>query len=348
MSYKIFHEDIQNNQLKSIYIFYGPERLMIDRMLELCKGRCLNQAMVDFNFVTTEGDSLSFGQIFSQVEMLPMMDTRRILVIKNPSFLVRDQWQDDQIQRFLDLHRHGLATTTTILWSETLDKRKKLVKDIAKIGSVIGFERLDEVECAKWLRQEAKRLQMSLPLAMAQYFVERSGYLHQDSEVDLYQMLSWLEKLTGSIRGQEIDKRSIDVLLDQAVEANVFKWVDAVFEGQGRLVAIQQQALLENDEAPLKLLYMLHRHLRQLYKVKLMLDEGYSQTAISDQLSLKPFVVKKSAGQVAKWSRPMLSDLISVFQKADLWMKSSSMAPETILDYAVGRVLTAKNRKPSS
>ena len=54
MSYKDFHEDIQQNRLKPIYLFYGPERLMIDRMIEQCKNRCLGEMTMDFNFVVTE------------------------------------------------------------------------------------------------------------------------------------------------------------------------------------------------------------------------------------------------------------------------------------------------------
>lgn len=340
MSYKDFYEDIQSGQLKTLYIFYGPERLMVDRMLETCRQRCLSPATVDFNYVVAEADQLSFSQIFNQIEMLPMMDARRILVLKNPGFLAKDLWSEGQLRQFLDFHSASDCATTTIMWAESVDKRKRLVKDIGKIGRLIGFERLDEVECAKWLRQESKRLEMAMSAGVSQHFVQRSGYLHQDSEIDLYQMLSWLARLAGTCRGTEVTARQVDEILDQAVEANVFKWVDAVFEGQGKLATTQQEALLANDEAPLKLLFMLHRHLRQLYKVKLLLDQGFSQTSVADELAIKPFVVKKSAGQVARISFQGMSDLMEVLQQADLWMKSSSMSPETILDYAVGNILT--------
>ena len=339
MSYKDFHEDIQQNRLKPIYLFYGPERLMIDRMIEQCKNRCLGEMTMDFNFVVTEGDSLSYGQVFNMVEMLPVMDERRVVVIRNPNFLAKDQWSDNQLKHFLEFHSDTQCTTTTILWSDSVDKRKKIVKDIAKIGRVIEFERLDEIACAKWLKQEAKRLNVDLSLSIATHFVQRSGYLHQETDVDLYQMLSWLKKLEGLTTTNVVGLDQIDALMDQSIEGNVFKWVDAVFEGHLKLSQMQRTALIEQGEAPLKLLFMLHRNLRQLYKVKLLLDEGYTQTTLAEQLSLKPFVVKKSIQQLARFDRIGLASAMDGMVQADQWMKSSSMTPELLLDYAVGQIL---------
>ncbi len=339
MSYKDFHDDIQQNQLKSIYLFYGPERLMIDRMVEQCRMRCLSDMALDFNFVVSEGDNLSFGQVYNMVEMLPVMDQRRVVLIKNPNFLSKDLWLDGQVKQFLEFPSDPNCTTTTILWADGVDKRKKLVKEIGKIGRIIAFDRLDEIACGKWLKQEAKRLDMDMSIGVAQHLVQRSGYLHQETEVDLYQMLSWLQRMEGLFKGQALTVAHVDELLDQSVEGNVFKWVDAVFEGQHKLSYLQQQALLEQGEAPLKLLFMLHRNLRQMYKVKLMLGEGYSQTTISEQMGLKAFVVKKSVQQGTRLDNQSFLDLMDQMVQADQWMKSSAMRPDLILDFAVGQII---------
>lgn len=339
MTYKEFLEDIQGNALKPLYLFYGQERLMIDRMLETCRQRCLNPATVDFNYIVVEGDQHNFGQLYSLCEMLPAMDVRRILVVKQPNFLQKDLWTEAQQKQFLKFHQDEQCSTTTILWCETVDKRKKFVKEIGKVGRIISFDALDEIACVKWVQQEAKRLGLSLVNQQAQYFVQRSGYLHQDSTVDLYQMMSWLARLQGLVGDGTLVPAQIDQVLDQAVESNLFKWIDAVFEGQGNVAIRQRDTLIAHGEAPLKLFFMLHRHLRQLYKVKLLLMEGYSQGAICDQLGLKAFVVKKSANQVGKMKVEHLSEMLESVQQVDGWMKSSGVKPDLLLDYSMGKIL---------
>lgn len=339
MSYKEFYQAVSENALKSLYVFYGPEILLIDRMLEQAREKCLSPLTVDFNYVVVESDGIAFENAFGMVEMLPVMDIRRIVVFKNPLFIQKESWDEASLKTFLQFHGASDCATTTILWVPTIDKRKKIFKEIAKIGEVIAFDALEEADLNKWLRQEVKKGGKVLSAGVASHLIERSGYYHQDTEVDLYCMLGWLQTLLHQTPDMEIQKKDIDRILKFSVEANVFKLVDAVFEGQKKTAHQQVQALVASGEAELKLLFMLQRHIRQLLKVKQLHMEGFSQATISEMLSLKSFVVKKSLGHCNRLSVAQLREMLFLTERTDGYMKSSATPVTTLLEWVVIKLM---------
>lgn len=342
MSYKEFYQAVSENTLKPLYVFYGPEILLIDRMLEQAREKCLSSLTVEFNYAIVESDNITFEQSFGMVEMLPVMDNRRIVVFKNPLFIQKELWDESSLKSFLQFHSVADCTTTTILWVPTIDKRKKIFKEISKIGDVISFDALDEGDLNKWLRQEVKKGGKILSAAVATHLIERSGYYHQDTEVDLYCMLGWLQTLLHQTSDVEILKKDVDHILKFSVEANVFKLVDAVFEGQKTVAQQQIQALIASGEAELKLLFMLQRHVRQLLKVKQLHQEGFSQATISEMLSLKSFVVKKSLGHCNRLSLAQLREILFLTERTDGYMKSSATPVTTLLEWVVVKIMLLK------
>jgi DNA polymerase-3 subunit delta len=339
MSYKEFYQAITGSTLKTLYLFYGEETLLIDRMLNTAKDKCLNAATAEFNYVVLNAESLTFDRLYSAIEMLPMMDSRRIVVVKNPSFIQKDEWSDAQLKLFLKFHEEVACSTTTILWVEQVDKRKRIVKDIQKIGSVIHFDKLDETDLNKWIRQEVKKGHKSIDVGTATYFIERCGYFHQDSEVDLYRLSTLLQTLLHSSNHAVIVKADIERVLKQSVEGNIFKMLDALFEKRHKVAVEQTHALIEHGEAELKILFMIQRQIRQLLKVKQLHSEGFSATVIGEQLSLKPFIVKKNITQIQKTSLSSLRAMLYGVEEADRMMKSSSVTTRTVLEWLIVKLL---------
>ncbi len=322
MSYRDFYNDIKNKQLASLYLLYGSERLMIDRMLENLVNATLNPATVDFNYIVKSGKELTFSEAMDVVERLPMMDDRLVVVIDDADFLNSTQWSDEEKVKFANYHRDN-ATLTTILIVETIDKRKKLFKQLKKVAKVIEFGRLDELTLAKWLIQEAARFDKTMSMNIAIQLVNKLGYTNKDSELDLYAVRSTLQRICYLSKGTDVDEKSLSEVVDNSLESNIFKMVDALFEGRAVYVFEQFSKLLQTGEVAMKINFMIHRHIRQLLKIKYLADVGYSAKSIESALGIKGFVVRKALGQLKKLSRADLLDLLSRAADCDLQLKSS-------------------------
>ncbi|MCK8058010.1 MULTISPECIES: DNA polymerase III subunit delta [unclassified Fusibacter] len=338
MSYKEFYEDIKSESFKSLYVFYGPEKLLIESMLEQARTKCLLEHVADFNYVVKEAEGITYQDAFSMIEMLPVMDERRIVVLKEPTFLVKDEWGDKSVSSFIKYHENNQQIMTILVMSG-IDKRKKAFKDIAKIGKLVHFDHLDERELFKWIKQEAKKGGKTISDSACHVFVDRTGYLNKETEMDLYGLLGLIKTLMHGTSSDEITKEQVISALKLSVDANIFVMVDSLFEGRAKVAFNQLYALVEGGEAAIKIMFMIQRHIRQLLKVKLLAKEGFSAKAISDTLGLKPFVVKKSLNQVSRLSVESLRNMLFDAQRADANMKSS-LDPQTVLETLMTRILS--------
>ncbi len=322
MSYRDFYNDIKHKQLASLYLLYGSERLMIDRMLENLVETTLNPALSAFNYIVKSGKELSFNEAMDAVERLPMMDDRLVVVIDDADFLNSTQWSDEAKLSFVNYHQDK-TTLTTILIVETIDKRKKLFKQLKKVAKVIEFGRLDELTLAKWLIQEAARFDKTMSMNIAIQLVNKLGYTNKDSELDLYAVRSTLQRICYLSKGADVDEKSLAEVVDNSLESNIFKMVDALFEGRAAYAFEQFSKLLQTGEVAIKISFMIHRHIRQLLKIKYLADVGYSAKSIESALGIKGFVVRKALGQLKKLSKEDLLDLLSRAADCDLQLKSS-------------------------
>ncbi|MEG2246691.1 MAG: DNA polymerase III subunit delta, partial [Peptostreptococcaceae bacterium] len=73
---------MNNNEFKSVYLFYGREFYLLENAIKTCKNS-LNESMIDFNMDILDGKELTLDQVLSNAETLPFMDERKILIIKD-------------------------------------------------------------------------------------------------------------------------------------------------------------------------------------------------------------------------------------------------------------------------
>ncbi len=322
MSYKDFYNDIKSGQLSSLYLLHGSEKLMIDRMLEPLVETALVPATRSFNYIAKAGETLSFAEAMQAVERLPMMDQRIVVVIQAADFLMSSQWTDAERAHFIDYHKDN-PTLTTILVAESIDKRKRAYKQIEKVGKVIAFDRLDEKTLAKWISQEVGRIGKTIDSKTAYQLVDKLGYCHKDASIDLYGVLSTLQRICDLTKGKAIGLENLAEVVDNSLEANIFKMIDALFEGRAQLAFRQFNRLLASGEVAIKIGFMIHRHLRQLQKINYLAAQNYSAKSIESALGIKGFIVRKALGQLRRYSASDLKRLLEAAVVCDLQLKSA-------------------------
>ncbi len=322
MSYKDFYNDIKSNQLSSLYLLYGSEKLMIDRMLEQLLDNALEPSMRSFNYLTKSAEDLSFAEAISAVERLPLMDQRIVVVIDNADLLMTAQWSDDERKHFIDYHKNN-DTLTTVLVAANVDKRKQFYKQIKKVGKAIEFGRLDERTLAKWIIQEVKRMGKSIEMKAALRLVDKLGYTNKDATINLYAVQNTLQRICNLTKRATIETENLDEVVDNSLEANIFKMIDALFEGQAKQAFHQFNRLLANGEVAIKISFMIHRHLRQLQKINYLMMQNYSAKSIESALGLKGFVVRKALAQLKRYSADDIKQLLEAAIACDLQQKSS-------------------------
>jgi len=128
---------INNKVYSPVYFLMGEETFYIDlisNMLETC---ILTEDEKEFNQTILYGKDSSVEEIVSYCKRYPMMSKYQVIILKEAQDLSR------KIEQFSDYMLNPLISTILIInyKYKSLDKRKKLFKNIQKFGIVLDCQK---------------------------------------------------------------------------------------------------------------------------------------------------------------------------------------------------------------
>jgi DNA polymerase-3 subunit delta len=105
--------------------------------------------------------------------------------------------------------------------------------------------------------------------------------------------------------------------------------------------ASEARAMLDDlmeDERPEMLIGLFARKMRDMYKVKMMLDAGFGQGAIAQKLGMKPFAVKMLAKECGRFKQEELRQALMDLADLDYGIKSGQRDPALALPETLARI----------
>lgn len=139
--------DIKAGKVKPIYFLMGEEPYYIDRITEYLEQHLLTEEEKGFNQMVLYGRDTTIEDIVSNAKRYPMMAERQVVIVKEAQDLSRT------IESLESYVLNPQPTTVLVMAYKykTLDKRKKLVKTIDKMGLVYESKKLYENQVGQWI-----------------------------------------------------------------------------------------------------------------------------------------------------------------------------------------------------
>lgn len=322
MNYKDFYKEINNKTLGSLYLFTGREMFIANSMLEQAIASVLDEGQREFNFVELKEDKLEFSEFYNALNTLPLFCDKKILVIRCEAIFNSALWSDADLKRLKSFfEKNAISDTIVFFISEKVDARNKFYKAIRSLGKIVQYDKINESELVAWISKQFALFRVKIEQKVIKAFAVHCGYLNSDFDIDLYHLQSDIKALAMEFQGSSISERVILSRYDNSQEANLFKAIDSIFE-QSKDCYEKWNLLIDRGEPALKLLFMLHRHLRQLLGVKLSISLGKTQRQIEEEMNLKNFVAKKYISQSKRFELPRLYELLENAAKIDFAFKN--------------------------
>ena len=149
----------------------------------------------------------------------------------------------------------------------------------------------------------------------------------------LYEIHGELQKLLTYLGSRTlIDVADVQSVVSKGRAENIFELGNAVGRGDvGRALALAS-SLTDAGEAPLKILSLLVRHFRQLWKVRELQVQKRSPKEIAGTAGVPFFVIQPMIAQGKRFSRSNFYRAFELFLETDLAMKSSGADAEALLE----------------
>ncbi len=315
------HKAIKSRTLPPVLYLYGAEPFLRQKALLQIEKAVLTPGNEDFNRHIFYGKGISVADVTEAVMTLPVFAEKRLVVIKDAQALTAADL--DSLSGCIE---QPVAETCLVFSGDKIDSRRKFFKNLKKIDALVEFKPLSERQIPAFIRQHLEDLEFSITGDALALFVIRVG-------CSLLEVMTELEKLTlyaGTPR--LIDVADVQAVVSSIRAENIFAIGNAVGQQDAARALILGRHLVADGEAPLKILALLTRHYRQLWKARELQVEGRSSSEIARGVGVPPFVVGELISQGRRYSRKDFRRAFGLFVEADLAMKSSGSQAEVVLE----------------
>ncbi|MBR1520161.1 MAG: DNA polymerase III subunit delta [Bacteroidaceae bacterium] len=177
-------EMVRKQEYVPIYLLMGDESYYIDRISEYIADNVLTKDEQDFNqtviYCTRE---TSVGDVINCARRYPMMAKYQVVIVKEAQNLLK-------LDELAVYAQNPLMTTILVICYKngSVDRRKKLVPSIEKVGIVYESKKLKEGMLPQFIADYLRRKQVSIEEKACQVLAESVG-------ADLNRMAGELDKL---------------------------------------------------------------------------------------------------------------------------------------------------------
>lgn len=336
-----FDASLKRGVIAPVYLFYGEETYLRDLAMLRLKEYCeqVGQAGLDVDVI--EGETTDPAEIAARAETLPFFAARRLVMVKNPSFLKSSRRGGEAggggeskptgRESALIEYIKNPSPSTCLVFStgEAVDKRKRLFQAIKKYGREMEFTYLSPGDLTRWVAKRAGQSGRRFAPGAANVLLDAAGPSLQALSLEI-------EKLIHYTAGREvITTEEIRLLCPPRLEENIFTVVDAVGSRRYREALTGIKDMLAAKEPPLKILSMIARQFRILLMVRDLNERGCPAREVAERLKIHPFVAQKAAAQSRNFSKPLLIRALAGLSELDMGVKTGKMefypAMETFL-----------------
>ena len=231
--------DIKAGNIKPIYFLMGEEPYYIDKLSEYIEDNILTEDEKGFNQTVLYGRDATIEDIDSTAKRYPMMAERQVVIVKEAQDLAKTI---DKLESYASNPMH--STVLVICYKyKTLDKRKKWVKLMEKVGVVFESKKLYENQVGQWITRVLQGRGYSIEPKANAMLVEFLGN-------DLSKINNELEKLQIILpKGTTIIAKHIEENIGFSKDFNNFELLNAL-GSKNQLKAYQiVQYFSENEKA---------------------------------------------------------------------------------------------------
>lgn len=337
-------KDIEQGRIASIYVIYGTQKLVAEEILTLLHDKVLDEEDADFNYEVFDMREQSIQLVVEAAETFPFMGDRRLVVARESTFLTASREPKDvehDLDVLLSYASDPVDHSVLVLMVDEakLDERKKLVKTLKKSAAMVACQDIREDQLLVWLKNTASEYGVQIDQSASQMMVQLIGS-------DMQMLKSEMGKIANYV-GQEgqIDTEAVEDLVSRSIEQDVFKLVDHVAHVRTEKALDILHELLKQKEEPIKILFLLARQYRIIYRVMEMSQQGHSRQDIASKAGVRPFVVSFALDQARLYSERQIRSVLKQLAEIDHLMKSGKMEKVLALELFLLRLGARRKKK---
>jgi DNA polymerase-3 subunit delta len=303
---------------------YLAERAL-ERLLADVVGSDRSQSVETF-----DGGEASWSAVVDAARTGSLFVSRRAVLVRRAEAM---KGEGEDVLAYLEAPNPG---TLLVLLASKVDRRRLLWKRVLENAETIHAEPLKGGALRSYVRDELNKRKLDLSDEGLEELLEGVGQ-------ELRRVMTEIDKLEAFGHGSRkaLSAEEVAEVMGRGLSPPLYRLGDALMRRRTAEVLQLTLDLLEEREAPLRILGTLQRSLRQVRGGRALRQAGAGRGEIVSRLGIPPFKVGDVLAWCEGWADADLAVALSALTQADLELKSGA-DPRTSLPAAVVRACGGK------
>lgn len=305
-------EDINSGNFRTVYVLYGQEAYLQkqyrDKLVTALTGE--GDTM---NFWHVQGKDYSVPQLIDFAETMPFLAERRVIVLESTGILKSG---GEALAEYL---AEPCETTIWILVESECDKRSKLFKAADKAGLCIEFGAQDETTLKRWILGILKKEGKQITGPTLELFLEKTGTDMNVIRLELEKLLCY------TMEKSVVESADVEAVCITRITGHIFDMVDAIGVRDRRKALNLYNELQALREPPIRILFLIGRHMNILLQIKDLKKRGFDNKAMASKVGVPPFTVGKYLKQAGLYKTAQLKYALERCIQADEAIKNGTL-----------------------
>ena len=314
-------KQINEQELKGIYLLYGEEMFLLQQQLNKIKKK-FGEVVKGINYIAIDENNIQ--ELIADIETPAFGYPNKLIIARNTGIFKREvkgrsggasKELKDKINEYLKSNIDMINESVILVFVENEVEKNSIYNTIEKIGTVCNFEEQKPFQIIKRLKAICNSYKVNVDESTLQYLIESCGTNMQDLINEIRKLIEYAGE-NGKIQKQDIDKLCI-----KKIESIIFDLTDNLGQKKVKEALEVLYNLIASKEPIQKILITLYNHFKKLYFVKIAIANNKD---VAQSLQLKPnqmFLVNKYKLQAKGFKTSELRKIIQELEDLDYHYK---------------------------
>jgi len=308
------------------YLLYGKEAFLKREFVQKLRADFFPKKQdLELGFKRFEAPADSLGALIDFVGSPSFFSTKKLAV-----FSGIDNLESDDKERLLDYSNRVPPDAVLVLVSEESNlKKDNFLKRLSERAKPTPCHLPFDRDLPLWVEGRVRKAGKTIERDATALLIERVGK-------DAAALQSAVEQLTVYTHKEtRISLKDTETLLGRSVQADVFGLIDALLEKKIRSALEILESLLKEGARIYEIVGAFSGQLERLGKIRALMDEGFPQDTIAEELRLHPFFAGKILKQAERISRVRLQKMTNNLLRCDEAVKTGKLSERFALQHFV-------------
>ncbi len=305
-----------------VYLLYGTKDFSIEEEIKK-----LSKDIDDMNISKYDLNSDMLSLVLEDAKTISLFGDKKLIIAENANMFTGSTSKDSElIEEYLN-HINENTILILVVHNDKLDTRKKITKQVKKIGKVLEFN--DDLDMTSLVRRLFKNY--NIDYNTIKLFLDRVG----NNPLIIQSEINKIKIYKGNDRN--ITDEDILNLTIKLIEIDIFKLIDYIVKKDKEKALELYYEMLKMNEEPIKIIVILANQFRIMYQSKELLKKGYSEKDIAATLKIHPYRVKLAIQNSRSYTSKTLLKYLNDLADIDIGIKTGTLNKDLALELFILR-----------